>query len=527
MGSNIMARIHPYAHTMLEYMPVRVALYDAQNLCLLDANTCYLQALDRFLEPELRGCKVIGHRMTEWSVKGGEADFVAIFRQVAETGESYHGEEVAAATHEGVMTYWNFAIEPVQDANEQIIYLLQTGTEVTRHVQARQQAEQAHNELQAANVVVENECAYLHTLLEQLPEGIMIIDATDGCISYANPAAAQLLGMPLTAMLGVPVHRHPAARLSTLTRLYGRSIAPWNFAVVRALTGERLNSEETFVVQPDGKTIVALMSSAPLRPHTIRGVAKEIAIVFQDITVQKTLEQHKNEFFSVINHELRTPLTIIQGYAEMLRIHVEQDVQDEPFDPFITTAVTNITEQSDQLCRLIEDMLNISRIEHAQFVMQRAPHDLLHTITHVVENQAATSKRTIALALDGLQKTDTLMANFDEERIIQVLHNLINNAIKYSSSDKNIDIYVCYTPTRRQSVLIQVKDQGVGIAASELPHIFKRFHRAYQLTASISGFGIGLYLAKEIIVRHGGHIWVESTEGVGSTFSIEFPLDTQ
>ncbi len=293
---------------------------------------------------------------------------------------------------------------------------------------------------------------------------------------------------------------------------------------MRALTGERLNSEETFIAHPDGKMIVALMSSAPLRVHPIQGAPKEIAIVFQDITVQKTLEQHKNEFFSVINHELRTPLTIIQGYAEMLRLHAEQD---ELFDPFITTAVTNITEQSDQLCRLIEDMLNISRIEHAQFVMQCAPHNLLHTIIHVVENQAAISKRTIALELDGLQKTDKLMANFDEERIIQVLHNLINNAIKYSSPDKHIDVCVCYTPMRKQSVLIQVKDQGIGIAESELPHIFKRFHRAHQLAASISGFGIGLYLAKEIIVRHGGHIWVESKEGVGSTFSIEFPLDTQ
>lgn len=524
MGSNIIARMHPYAHTILEHMPVRVALYDAQNLCLLDANTRYLQALDRFLEPELRGCKAIGHCMIEWTPKGSSSDFIAIFRQVAETGKPYHGEEVAAATHEGLITYWNFAIEPILDGNEQIIYLLQTGTEVTRQVQARQQAEQAQNALQAANVVVENERAYLHTLLEQLPEGIMIIDATDGCISYANPAAAQLLGMPLNDMLGTLVHRHPAAQLSTLTRLYGRTIAPWNFAVVRALTGERLNSEETFVAQPDGKMIVALMSSAPLRTPTVQGVAREIAIVFQDITVQKTLEQHKNEFFSVINHELRTPLTIIQGYAEMLRIHAEQA---DLFDPFITTAVTNITEQSDQLCRLIEDMLNISRIEHAQFVMQRSSHDLLHTIIHVVENQVATSKRTIALKLDGLQKSDTLMANFDEERIIQVLHNLINNAIKYSSSDKNIDVCVYYTPARKQSVLIQVKDQGVGIAESELPHIFKRFHRAHQLTTSISGFGIGLYLAKEIIARHGGHIWVESTEGVGSTFSIEFPLDTQ
>jgi signal transduction histidine kinase len=502
MGSNIITRMHPYAHTILEHMPVRVALYDAQSIRLLDANTRYLQALDRFLEPELCGSKVIGSCVTEWNMRGAESDFAAILRRVVETGIPYHGEEVAAATHEGTITYWDFTVEPILDDNGQITYLLQTGTEITRQVQAHRHAEQV--------------------LLEQLPEGIMIIDVSTGCINYANPAAAHLLGMPLTDMLGTLVHRHPAARFSNLTKLYGRPVAPWNFAVVRALAGERLNSEETLITRADGKTIMALMSSAPLRARTIQGIAKEIAIVFQDITVQKTLEQHKNEFFSVVNHELRTPLTIIQGYAEMLRLHVEQK---ELVDPFITTAVTNITEQSDQLCRLIEDMLNISRIEHDQFILQRAPHDLLHTLVHLVESQAAISKRTIILTLDGLQKTDTLMATFDEERIIQVLHNLINNAIKYSSSDENIDVIVSCAAARNQMVLIQVRDQGIGIAKSELPHIFKRFHRAQQNTTSVGGFGIGLYLAKEIISRHGGLIWAESQEGIGSTISIELPLN--
>jgi two-component system sensor histidine kinase VicK len=244
--------------------------------------------------------------------------------------------------------------------------------------------------------------------------------------------------------------------------------------------------------------------------------------VFQDITIQKSLEQHKNEFFSVINHELRTPLTIIQGYAEMLRLHVQQE---ESRDPFLNTASTNIMEQSEQLNHLIEDMLNISRIEHAQFTMQFARHDLLATVTRVVESQVVTSKRPIKLLLDGLEQDDMLVATFDEERIVQVLHNLINNAIKYSTHGDAITVEMHYIPQRGQSVLIQVKDQGMGIPESELPHIFKRFHRAPRLSPAISGFGIGLYLAKEIVTQHGGHIWAESREGVGSTLSFELPLN--
>lgn len=181
--------------------------------------------------------------------------------------------------------------------------------------------------------------------------------------------------------------------------------------------------------------------------------------------------------------------------------------------------------QSEQLNHLIEDMLNISRIEHAQFTMQYARHDLLATVMRVVESQIVTSKRPIELVFEGLELGDTLMATFDEERIVQVLHNLINNAIKYSASDDKIWVEIHYTPQRSQSVLIQVRDQGMGIAESELPHIFKRFHRAPLLNPAIGGFGIGLYLAKEIVTHHGGHIWAESREGSGSTFSFELPLN--
>src|SRR5436189_6415421 len=113
----------------------------------------------------------------------------------------------------------------------------------------------------------------------------MIIGAITGGINYANPAAARLLGVPLTEMIGTLVHRHPASRLPHPARFYSRSIPPWNFAVVRALAGERLNSEEAFIVQPDGSTVIALMSSAPLHTHVGKGTVQEIAIVFQDITI--------------------------------------------------------------------------------------------------------------------------------------------------------------------------------------------------------------------------------------------------
>jgi signal transduction histidine kinase len=699
MGNDIAIQKYSHAHIMLDHMPVRVALYDAHNLCLIDANAQYLQAIEHFLEPELQGRNAIGHCLSEMqgAAEGYGANFIFLLRQVAASGIAYHGERKAYSVNGEETTYWDFSIDPIREDGDQVSYLLMTASEVTSQVLAQRQAEQqraalseanqelqseykwleiietiarsirqsldisfvgevaadaisthfstlavclhmadsttrslhllslytSHNYRELADAVryipyermtftralpfedepitigdlqqdgmlltmrqhgfplpdntrgfisvplwfndqfegtltaffaytieangpevlalkassthiasalsqarlhaaVENERAYLRTLLEQLPEGVMIINAITGSIIYANPAAAEILGTPHADLHDTLVHRHPAARIPYPTRFYGHPITPWNFAVVRALAGEQLNCEETLIMQSEENAVVALMSSAQLRTHTVKGIVQEIAIVFQDVTIQKSLEQHKNEFFSVINHELRTPLTIIQGYAEMLQIHIQQE---EFGDPFLNTAATNIMEQSEQLNHLIEDMLNISRIEHAQFTMQFARHDLLATIMHVIESQIVTSKRPIDLALDGLKRDDRLMATFDEERIVQVLHNLINNAIKYSMPGDGIAIEVHYTPRRSRSVLIQVKDHGIGIAESELPHIFKRFHRAPRLNPAIGGFGIGLYLAKEIVTHHGGHIWAESREGIGSTLSFELPLN--
>jgi signal transduction histidine kinase len=184
-------------------------------------------------------------------------------------------------------------------------------------------------------------------------------------------------------------------------------------------------------------------------------------------------------------------------------------------------------EQSQRLARLIEAMLDLSRIENVQLLINPAMHNLLATITHTVKTQAITSKRhTIRLTLDGLQPGDRLMAYYDEDRIDQVLNNLISNATKYSSPGSEIEVGLSFTEKKSRQALIWVKDHGVGIASSELPHIFKRFHRASNFDRSISGLGIGLYLVQELMTRHGGKVWAESIEGHGSTFYVTLPLFT-
>ncbi len=376
------------------------------------------------------------------------------------------------------------------------------------------------------HTIVKNERTRLRVVLDQLPEGILITEVANGLISYANGAAEHLLGVPLHDLIGTPLDRHLQAHPESDAK--NQNIAPWNFVVVRALSEETVKAQETLVTRADGSIVVSLCSSAPLFSES--EILTGAVLVFQDITVQKSIEQHKNEFLSMTSHELRTPITAIQGIAELLQMNTTQN--QHLHSPRSQRALKQIVEQSQHLTNLIEEMLDLSRIEQARFTLKRAPIDVLALLINVVESQAATTRRhELHLNIEENKTANTLIANVDEERLIQVLNNLISNAIKYSPAGGKIEIGLrpMMKPDALQTfdeALIWVKDQGIGIAPEEIPHIFKRFHRASTLDPSLSGLGIGLYLVQEIMESHGGRVWVESVEGSGSTFYVLLPLHT-
>ena len=377
------------------------------------------------------------------------------------------------------------------------------------------------------HTTVENERTRLRVVLDQLPEGILITEASNGLITYANVSAEHLLGISLVDLIGTSLDRHLQAHPEPDKK--SQNTPPWNFAIVRALSEETVKTQETLVMRSDGSSVVSLCSSAPL--FSANGTLTGAVLVFQDVTVQKSLEQHKDEFLSMTSHELRTPLTAIQGLAELLQMN---NTHNQPLDSSRSRrALKQIVEQSQHLTKLIEEMLDLSRIEQTRFTLNRAPVDILSVLMNVVESQATISRRHhLHLTVEEIEAASPLIANVDAERLVQVFNNLISNAIKYSPAGGSIEIGLrpMITPHASQTpceVLIWVKDQGIGIAPEEIPHIFKRFHRASTLDPSFSGLGIGLYLVKEIITSHGGRVWVESIEDGGSTFYLLLPLNIE
>ncbi|HVB74981.1 MAG TPA: ATP-binding protein [Ktedonobacteraceae bacterium] len=368
---------------------------------------------------------------------------------------------------------------------------------------------------------VVNERERLRITLDQLPEGVLIVAASDRTIKYANQVTAHLMGRSLDNLLGSPFNTNTDNQPLPHTRGQKQHATSWVHLIELALQGEIMSSEESIIEQPDGSNVTCLSSCAPLRAE--HGAIDGAMIVFQDITRLKSTEQQKAEFLSIASHELRTPITAMLGFAEILQMRVKQGAS---LDDVSQRALRHITEQSEQLTRLIEEMLDVTRIENAGLHLNSAYHNLVETLSNVIESQSITSKKhSIIFLKKDLQQPDILIAYYDEKRLIQIMSNLLSNSIKYSPQKSKIEVGLQHIHEQPEIALIWVKDQGIGIPPAELAHIFERFYRADNMDRSISGLGLGLYLVKELVTLHGGHIRVESQEGQGSTFYVVLPLD--
>jgi two-component system phosphate regulon sensor histidine kinase PhoR len=224
----------------------------------------------------------------------------------------------------------------------------------------------------------------------------------------------------------------------------------------------------------------------------------------------------KTAFVSTVSHELRTPLTSIKGFISTLL----QD-EDGTFYDFETQRefYTIIDTECDRLTRLISDLLNVSRIEAGRALdLNPKPVNLPQLIEKVISVQRSyTNKHELVIDING--ELPIIVA--DEDKVDQILTNLMNNAIKYSPSGGTVKICA---RADGDIVRFSVDDQGMGIPKDHLSKVFDRFHRVDNRdTREVGGTGIGLYLVKHLVEAHGGKIWVESEYGKGSSFIFELP----
>jgi PAS domain S-box-containing protein len=226
------------------------------------------------------------------------------------------------------------------------------------------------------------------------------------------------------------------------------------------------------------------------------------------------LSRLKDEFLSIASHELRTPVTSIKGYTQLAKMLTKEgDLSTS--DEYLDIAL----DQIDRMSRLILELLDVSRIETGRLEIRRETIGWSHFVRDVVHrHHTAVSDRRFHVSVPD----DNKIVSGDRDRLEQVLGNLLENAVKYSPDGSDITVTV---DDRGDSFLTAVCDRGIGIPADELGQVFERFHRGRQVSSTnYGGLGLGLYITKQIIERHGGTIWVDSKEGQGTTFYFSLPV---
>ncbi|UJF15946.1 cell wall metabolism sensor histidine kinase WalK [Jeotgalibaca sp. MA1X17-3] len=251
------------------------------------------------------------------------------------------------------------------------------------------------------------------------------------------------------------------------------------------------------------------------------GFISGLICVLTDITEQEKIEQERRSFVSNVSHELRTPLTSVKSYTESLQEGAWKDQEIAP--AFLQV----ITTETDRMIRMITDLLHLSRMDQGMPQLELefvSMNDLFGHILDRFEVMFSSEQyrdRNYKIIRDFTQRT--LWVEVDQDKMIQVIDNIMNNALKYSPDGGTI---TCRLMETHNSIVLSVTDEGLGIPRKDLQHIFERFYRVDKARArSMGGTGLGLAISKEVLTMHGGRIWASSIENKGSTFFISLPYE--
>ncbi len=348
----------------------------------------------------------------------------------------------------------------------------------------------------------------LSLILETMAEGVGIIDV-DGNLTYVNPMAQKILGLQKNEILTRTYYDPKWTNL----RLDGTPLPKEEHPMSIMMKTSKPVFDHEIGVQAPGRDIFYIsINAAPI--YNANGVLIGGVGTFMDVTNRRKSIQQKDEFISVASHELKTPTTTLKASLQILK----QMIATERESPLVPVFLDKANSSLQKLSGLIDDLLNVSRIEKGQLVLKRSLFNIYEMVKENAENLQLINKN-MQINISGVQDV-SIMA--DRYRVEQVLANLLNNAIKYSPSSSRIDISI--ELTEPDCVTVSIRDYGIGIPEEKQQHLFDRYYRVDYSGNQYSGLGLGLYISNDIISKHNGTIGVHSQPGDGSTFWFTLPL---
>jgi signal transduction histidine kinase len=343
----------------------------------------------------------------------------------------------------------------------------------------------------------------LDALLDSAADGILILNA-DLTIERVNDAFERIYGKTHDELVNLShdevIRWEQVAQGSTLNEAIANG---W------PLTPNATLYVEGDLERPLPPPLPVGITYAPLLSQD--GRLRNVIVSVRDITHFRTADEIKSTFISIVSHELRTPVTLIKGYASTLRR------DDAKWDKHtISDSLTVIEEEADRLSKMIDDLLDASRLQAGGLTLSRGDVSLPALAGRVAEKLSLQSRQH-TITTDFPEKFPVLLA--DETRLEQVIINLVSNAIKYAPQG---EIRISGR-VRPEQVVVCVSDQGPGIEAKDLPHIFDRFYRSTNAVKQTKGAGLGLYLARAIVEAHGGRIWADPKPDSGARICFSLP----
>jgi PAS domain S-box-containing protein len=336
-------------------------------------------------------------------------------------------------------------------------------------------------------------------IIENFPEGLLVFDR-ENKLSSINPRACQIFGVKPENLLGkgiADLKKIPS--LVPLFKILGQDI--------KGVFKKELKLKENLILEVSSITVT--------REEEKIGTL----CILRDITREKLIERMKTEFVSIAAHQLRTPLSAIKWTLRMILDGDLGEVQKEQREFLEKTYQSN-----ERMIRLINDLLNVTRIEEGRFLYNIKKQDIIKIAQQVIDPLREVAERKGLKFEFQKPKRKLPEIEVDSEKISLCFQNLIENAIHYTKPGGKVKVSIKYLKNKKE-ILISVQDTGIGIPKDQQQRVFSRFFRgANAIRAETEGTGLGLFIAKNIVTAHGGKIWFESEEGKGTTFYFTLPV---
>ncbi|MBT2687265.1 cell wall metabolism sensor histidine kinase WalK [Bacillus sp. ISL-47] len=347
--------------------------------------------------------------------------------------------------------------------------------------------------LQEAQATTEGERRKLSSVLSYMTDGVIATDRK-GRVILINEPAAKMLNVSRETVLS-----------SSIDSLLGLE-EEYTFE-------ELLNERDSVILDYSNKTNTLILRANFSVIQKETGFVNGLITVLHDITEQEKIDMERREFVANVSHELRTPLTTMRSYLEAL---AEGAWKDEEIAPNFLDVTQNETER---MIRLVNDLLQLSKMDSKDYRLTKEWIDFIFFYNRIIDRFEMTKQQNVTF--ERRLPDHSAFVEIDEDKLTQVLYNIISNALKYSPEGGKVTFSI---EEKDEFIIVSVSDEGVGIPKENIDKIFERFYRVDKArTRKLGGTGLGLAIAKEMVEAHGGEIWATSTEGKGTTISFSLP----